>query len=131
MEVRMMLSDDAIALDLPWPPSVNRIWRNVVIKGRPRTLLSEDGRAYFERAAMAVLVQRKGRKIAGRIAVEITLHAPTRAQLDIDNRAKAILDACTQGGLWADDNQVDVLLILRSDVIRGGAAKVRAAELMG
>ncbi|MFA7327357.1 MAG: RusA family crossover junction endodeoxyribonuclease [Candidatus Kapaibacterium sp.] len=126
----MMLSDDAIALDLPWPPSVNRIWRNVVINGSARTLLSADGRAYFERAAMAVLAQRKGRKIAGRAAVEITLHAPTRAQLDIDNRAKAILDACTQGGLWADDNQVDVLLILRSDVIRGGAAKVRAAEIM-
>ena len=126
----MMLSDDAIALELPWPPSVNRIWRNVVIKGRPRTLLSEDGRAYFDRASMAVLAQRKGRRIEGRAAVEIVLHAPTRAQIDIDNRAKAVLDACTKGGLWADDNQVDVLLILRAGVIRGGAAKVRAGEIL-
>lgn len=53
-----------------------------------------------------------------------------RDEVDIDNWAKAILDVCTKGGLWADDSQVDVLLILRAGVIRGGAAKVRAGEIL-
>ncbi|MCD6674860.1 MAG: RusA family crossover junction endodeoxyribonuclease [Burkholderiaceae bacterium] len=94
-----------------------------------RVLLSREGRAYFERAAADVLVQRRGRRIAGRVQVEILLHAPTRAQLDIDNRAKAVLDACTKGGLWTDDSQVDVLIVRRGCVLKGGAVLVRAIEI--
>lgn len=118
-----------IELRLPWPPSVNRIWRNVVIGRSARTLLSRDGRLYFEDAARRVQVQREGRRIGGRAQVEIVLHAPTRAQIDIDNRAKAVLDACTKGGLWADDNQVDVLVVRRDCVLKGGAVVVRAVEI--
>lgn len=118
-----------IDLRLPWAPSVNSIWRNVVIGKSARTLLSRDGRAYFERAAAEVLVQRKGRRIAGRAQVELVLHAPTRAQIDIDNRAKAVLDACTKGGLWDDDSQVDVLIVRRGAVLKGGAVVVRATEI--
>jgi crossover junction endodeoxyribonuclease RusA len=126
-----MEGEGMIELRLGWPPSVNRIWRNVVIGRSARTLLSADGRAYFAREAMAVLAQRKGRRIDGRASVEIVLHAPTRAQVDIDNRVKALLDACTQGGLWEDDSQVDVLLVRRAEVLRGGAAIVRASEIGG
>lgn len=118
-----------IELRLPWAPSVNTIWRSVVVKGRAMVLLSRDGRAYFERASTEVLVQRKGRKIAGRVEAEIVLHPPTRAALDIDNRCKAVLDACTKGGLWADDSQVDVLIVRRAGVLKGGAVVVRAVEI--
>jgi len=118
-----------IELHLPWPPSVNRIWRNVVIGRSARTLLSRDGRAFFARAAGEVLAQRKGRRIAGRVEVDLVLHPPTRAALDIDNRAKAVLDACTKGGLWADDSQVDVLIVRRDCVLKGGAVIVRATEI--
>lgn len=116
-------------LRLPWAPSTNALWRSVVIKGRSMVLLSREGRAYFERAAADVLVQRKGRKIAGRVQVEIVLHAPTRAAIDIDNRCKAVLDACTKGGLWTDDSQVDVLIVRRACVLKGGAVLVRAVEI--
>lgn len=118
-----------IELRLPWPPSVNRIWRNVVIGRSARTLLSKDGRLYFDDAARRVQVQRQGRKIDGRAQVEIVLHAPTRAAIDIDNRAKAVLDACTKGGLWTDDSQVDVLVVRRDCVLKGGAVVVRAVEI--
>lgn len=118
-----------IELRLPWAPSVNTLWRNVVIGRSARTLLSKEGRAYFEHAAADVLVQRKGRSIAGRVEAEIVLHPPTRAALDIDNRCKAVLDACTKGGLWADDSQVDVLIVRRAGVLKGGAVIVRAVEI--
>jgi crossover junction endodeoxyribonuclease RusA len=118
-----------IELRLPWPPSVNRIWRNVVIGRSARTLLSKDGRLYFDDAARRVQLQRQGRKIDGRAQVEIVLHAPTRAAIDIDNRAKAVLDACTKGGLWTDDSQVDVLVVRRDCVLKDGAVVVRAVEI--
>lgn len=118
-----------IELRLPWPPSVNSIWRSM--RAGPmagRVLLSREGRAYFAAAEREVLVQRAGRSIHGRAEVELVLHAPTRAQLDIDNRAKAVLDALTKGGLWEDDSQVDVLTIRRGCVLKGGAVLVRARE---
>lgn len=118
-----------IEMRLPWPPSVNRIWRNVVIGRSPRTLLSADGRQWFERAAVEVLQQRAGVKLLGRVAVEVTLHAPDRRAMDIDNRAKALLDACTKGGLWHDDGQVDVLTLRRANVIRGGLALLHVREI--
>lgn len=118
-----------IELRLPWPPSVNRIWRNVVIGRSARTLLSKDGRAYFAEAGAVVGTQRAGKRIDGRAQVELILHPPTRAQIDIDNRAKAVLDALTHGGLWADDNQVDVLVVRRDCVLKGGAVVVRAVEI--
>lgn len=116
-------------LRLPWPPSVNTIWRNVVINKRPRVLLSKAGRDWFDAAAARVIEQRAGQRYLGRIHVDITLHAPDRRAIDIDNRAKALLDACTKGGLWHDDGQVDVLTLRRAEVRRGGLAVLHVVEI--
>ena len=122
-------TSDPVELRLPWPPSVNTIWRNVVINERPRTLLSQAGRDWFAIAAGQVMQQRAGVRILGRAAVDLTLHAPDRRAIDIDNRAKAVLDALTKGGIWHDDGQVDVLTVRRADVMRGGLAVVRVQEI--
>jgi len=118
-----------IELRLLWPPSVNSIWRNVVVNKRPRTLLSKAGRDWFAIAAGQVMQQRAGVRILGRAAVDLTLHAPDRRAIDIDNRAKAVLDALTKGGLWHDDGQADVLTVRRAEVVRGGLAVVRVQEI--
>lgn len=118
-------------LTLPWPPSVNMIWRHVVVRGRSVTLLSAKGREYFGKAEAGVFMQRLGRAIVGRVAVEITLHPPDRRAIDIDNRVKATIDACTKGGLWLDDNQIDVLIVARGEIVRGGKAIVRASMIEG
>ena len=44
---------DSWTVTLPWPPSTNRIWRNVAVSGKPRTLLSQEGRVYRKAAADA------------------------------------------------------------------------------
>lgn len=118
-----------IELRLSWPPSVNTIWRNVVVNKRPRTLLSKPGREWFAAASAEVTQQRAGTRILGRVAVDLTLHAPDRRAIDIDNRAKAVLDALTKGGMWHDDGQVDVLTVRRAEVVRGGLAIVRVQEI--
>jgi crossover junction endodeoxyribonuclease RusA len=115
----------AIELRLPWAPSVNAMWRSVA----GRTVLSATGRAFFASAAPLVAAQRAGRRILGRVACEIVLHAPTRTLVDIDNRAKATLDAITKGGLWDDDSQVDVLVVQRGTAVKSGAVVVRISEI--
>jgi crossover junction endodeoxyribonuclease RusA len=94
--------------DLPWPPSVNRMWRTVA----GRMLLSDAGRSYFVRAFSA-LPHKRVDPHEGRLSVTIALTPPDKRPFDIDNRAKALLDACTHGKVWLDDAQVDELHIYR------------------
>ena len=60
---------DSWTVTLPWPPSTNRIWRNVAVSGKPRTLLSQEGRVYRKAAADACLVAKlAGKQIPDRLA---------------------------------------------------------------
>ena len=118
-----------LEISLPWPPSVNAIWRNVSVRGQRRTLLSAAGRRFYAEASKLVMVARAGVQLQGSAHVEITLHAPNRRAYDVDNRAKACLDALVRGGLLWDDAQVDVLVIRRGDIEPGGAAVVRVRAI--
>lgn len=94
---------------LPWPPSVNRLWRSV----NGYTLLSATGRAYFKRAFSA-LPHERVEPHTGRLFVGLFLSAPDARAYDIDNRIKAVFDACTHGKVWLDDKQVDELHVRRA-----------------
>jgi crossover junction endodeoxyribonuclease RusA len=99
---------------LPWPPSVNRIWRSV----NNRVLLSRDGRSYREhvmREWMSARIQGFGKS---RLAVSIVAHAPDARRRDIDNICKAVLDALQHAGAYNDDSQIDRLSIRRGEINR-------------
>ncbi len=104
---------------LPWPPSVNRYWRCVLIGKFARVLLSSDGRKYKRQVRnRAVLLPKFGDM--DRLSVEITLHPPNRVLIDIDNRAKAVFDALQDAGVFQSDNQIDRLEITRGERIKDG-----------
>lgn len=110
---------------LPWPPSTNRIWRNVAVRGRPRTLLSDEGRRF--RAAVGQLCadcHLYGLRLDGRLQVEILAFPPDRRLRDLDNLQKAPLDALTHAGVWLDDSQIDRLMVERGKVVKGGELQV-------
>lgn len=70
-------------------------------------------------------------KLEGRLQVVIAISMASRRRSDLDNRAKAILDALTHAGAWADDEQVDVLILVRQPVSKGGYCRVVITELDG
>ncbi len=109
-----------IELQLPFPPSVNSMWRTP--RSGPlagRTMLSEDGRRYRRAVADAVLVARAGRQLRQRLAVTIEARMPDRRKRDLDNLPKAVLDGLTHAGVWLDDGQIDDLRVWRSDRMVG------------
>lgn len=109
-----------IELQLPFPPSVNSMWRTP--RSGPlagRTMLSEDGRRYRRAVADAVLVARAGRQLRQRLAVTIEARMPDRGKRDLDNLPKAVLDGLTHAGVWLDDGQIDDLRVWRSDRMGG------------
>jgi crossover junction endodeoxyribonuclease RusA len=115
-----------ITLRLPYPPSVNTIWRRVGNK----TLLSAQGRAYRQEVGVMVREQTPAaaRGLSGRLRVTIHVHAPDRRARDLDNVPKAIHDALTHAGLWVDDSQIDRLLIERCNNFPPSGAVVVVVE---
>ena len=67
---------------------------------------------------------------AARLAVELTLRGPNRRLFDIDNYAKACLDALTHTAVWADDSLIDELHIQRGPVFPGGQVVVTVRPLV-
>ena len=111
-------------LFLPWPPSLNRYWRNV----QGRTLISAEGRDY--RGAVITGLKRFGgapQLGAQRLSVTITAAPPDKRRRDLDNLLKAALDALTHAGVWDDDSQIDRLTIWRAPVTPGGALRIEVA----
>ena len=107
-----------IALTLPFPPTVNHAWGQC----GTRKFLKKSGHEF--RRIVSEAVQDAKARAEGRLAVFIALYAPTRRSYDIDNRIKSTLDALQCAGVFDDDEQVDVLWVVRREVVKGGMAKV-------
>ena len=111
-------------LEMPWPPSINGY--KGVFNGR--IILAKKGREYKELVSLTVKPERK---LTGRVIMEVTLHPPTKARVDIDNRMKALLDGLTLIGAYEDDSQIDKLIINRGIVIKGGKVEIEMKEVEG
>lgn len=112
-----------IELTLPWPPSTNTYYRNVMGK----TLISAKGREYRAAVVEQVLIQRGAKRLGGRLIVAIEAHVPDKRRRDLDNLLKGTLDSLTHAGVWLDDSQIDSLTISRGPV--GGMLKVLVIEV--
>ena len=67
--------------------------------------------------------------LVGRLSVRIELDPPCNRRRDLDNYSQAILDAITKAELWAYDEQIDRLTIIRGDNTKGGGCLVRIEEV--
>lgn len=137
---KVPLANPTIHLTLPYPPSVNAVWRAVVVRCTPKSkaglpyrakvLLSSRGRQY--RKQVLEHMNQQGRPcIPGvpRLAVTFDVHPPDRRRRDVSNIPKAVEDALTQAGLWTDDSQIDELHIYRRSVQRGGLIHLTVTSL--
>lgn len=95
-------------LSLPYPPSVNRIWRVF----RNRIIKAKAGREY------AKLVQLEARQqdavpLDGPVSVSVVAYRPRKVG-DLDNTFKAAFDSLA-GICWHNDSQIVEIHALRLD----------------
>lgn len=112
-----------IHVTLPWPPSVNHYW---FARGN-RRFIGKKGVEF--RQQVAEIIAENGEKMTGRLAIFVTLYPPNRIRRDIDNTQKAIFDSLQHAGCFEDDEQIDLLYVLRREVVPGGKAEVLVTSL--
>lgn len=110
-------------LTLPFPPSINHYWR----LGNGHMHISNEGRAY--KSEVEVLARAAGIEFkTERLALMLVVSPPDRRRRDLDNLQKPLLDAM-KGSVYADDWQIDLLLTIRDEPIKGGLVVVRIDQM--
>lgn len=108
-----------ITFKLPISPSINHYFGR---RGK-FSYLPKEVKEY--RAAVQDIVAEAGHPtLEGRLAVYLAVHMPSKRRSDLDNRCKGALDALTHAGVWLDDSQVDCLVVVRREIVKGGLMKV-------
>ena len=116
-----------LMIDLPWPPSVNRIWRSQKA-GKRRVYLAPEYASWKKAAdilAISLGQVKHFKRINGGFEAHIILQ---RRRGDIDNRVKAILDWAQSRELILDDSNCERLLVERGEAPHGARLILRTAE---
>jgi crossover junction endodeoxyribonuclease RusA len=113
-----------IALTLPLPPTINHYFA----RNGSRTYLPAKVREY-RKAVADIVADARHQTLEGRLSLFVAVYPATKAKTDLDNRAKGLQDALTHAGVWMDDEQIDQLIMVRREVIKGGQVKVVITEL--
>ena len=114
-----------LILNLPYPPSINSYWR----ANGHRRFISKEGVLFREKVADYMhdyKVPRLGGSV--RLQMEIVLYPRDKRVQDIDNRVKALWDAL-EGWVYEDDSQIDVLIVKRGEIRKGGGCLVMIEEI--
>jgi crossover junction endodeoxyribonuclease RusA len=109
-----------LVLNLPLPPSVNHYWGT---HGH-RRYVSKAGVLFKEQVSEYVAEYRVPKLGAERLEMKVVLYPKDRRKQDIDNRIKALWDALADAGVFDNDEQIDVLLVERGEIKKGGGALV-------
>jgi crossover junction endodeoxyribonuclease RusA len=109
-----------LVLSLPLPPSVNS-YRTIF---RNRMGISKAGREFKAKVSDYVIEYKVPKLGAARLEMKVVLYPRDKRKQDIDNRIKALWDALGDAGVFDDDEQIDVLLIERGEIKKGGGCLV-------
>jgi crossover junction endodeoxyribonuclease RusA len=89
-----------IRIELPFPPSMNRLWRATKGGGVYRSPKYVEWRNV---AVWSIAAQAKGQKIAGPFKLTMLVVEPDKRRRDLDNLLKASLDALACAGIIEND----------------------------
>jgi crossover junction endodeoxyribonuclease RusA len=93
-----------IILSLPFPPSMNRLWR--ATKGG-KVYRSPDYQKWKEVAAWEARLQAKTTRISGKFKLSVRFVKPDARHRDLDNLLKSLLDCLQSAGVVANDKNCD------------------------
>lgn len=119
---------DEISLTLPWPPSINRLWR----MGKGNWYSTKIYKDYQKVVYYTVNLSRR-LKFDDNAVLSMTLCAtpPDRRKRDLDGLFKAVWDSLQHAGLYKDDSQIKILVARMEDPdpFKVGFVKIKIVSL--
>jgi crossover junction endodeoxyribonuclease RusA len=109
-----------LVLNLPLPPSINHYWG----QSGHRRYVSKAGVAFKEAVSNYVSEYNVPKLGDARLEFQVTLYPRDRRKQDIDNRIKALWDALAEAGVFDNDEQIDILIVHRGEIKKGGGCLV-------
>ena len=106
---------DVLRFEIPYPPSVNHYY----IRANGRVILGAEGASYRRTAGLLLYKQRGAFSKNKRLAVTINVFPPDKRKRDIDNILKCTLDSLQYAQVYVDDNQIDMLTVIRREAGAG------------
>lgn len=103
------------------PPSVNHYWER---SGRA-CRLSNKARDFHDLVRVVV----PALQTTARLKLEVTFHFQNKQRRDLDNYLKATIDSLVKCDFCVDDEQFDVLVVKRGEIIKGGLLKLTVSEV--
>lgn len=105
-----------IRFDMPYPPSINHYY----VRTQRGTAVGPKGKSYRRDVSLLLTPYKHKFKAEDRLSVTINVFPPDKRKRDLDNLFKVVLDSLQESNIIHDDNQIDILTIIRRDVSKGG-----------
>jgi crossover junction endodeoxyribonuclease RusA len=91
--------------------------------------ISKAGKEFKDQVSDYVIEYRVPKLGNARLEMQVILYPRDRRKQDIDNRIKALWDALGDAGVFDDDEQIDILMVSRGEIKKGGGCLVIIQEI--
>lgn len=115
---------DLLRFELPYPPSVNHYY----IRTSTGVIISHRGTQYRRDVGYLLNRYRNACRSDARLTVTINVLPPDKRKRDIDNILKCLLDAMEYAKVYDNDNQIDMLTVIRRDPVKDGCVQIWISE---
>ena len=114
---------DVLRFELPYPPSINHYY----LRTATGVILGAKGKSYRRDAAL-LLHKFRGACKDRRLSVTINVFPPDKRKRDIDNILKCVLDSLEHANVYENDNNIDMLTVIRRQCVLNGSIQVWITE---
>jgi len=102
-----------ITINLPWPPSVNAVWKTTARGKFAHIYKTEEGKKYCARVGKILMMMGKPSLGNARLSMVVEAYPPDRRRRDLGNLDKVLSDALQAAGVFDDDEQIDDMRYVR------------------
>jgi len=109
---------------MPYPPSINHYY----VRATHGVILGIKGKQYRQDVSFLLYKFRDKCGSEMRLSLTINVFPPDKRLRDLDNICKAAIDSMQHARVFENDNQIDMLTIIRRDMVKDGQLSVWIGE---
>lgn len=115
---------DILRIEIPFPPTINHYY----LYTPNGVILGAKGKKYRRDVGLLLNRYKEYYSAEHRLALTINVYPPDKRKRDLDNVCKATMDALQHARIYSDDNQIDMLTVVRRNIVEFGCLQIWMSE---